>query len=221
MNNKLLTYTIVLLCVAYVSERSASGATGCTLNDPDRDIRKIFPDATGYKTEFISIEEKGGQKLADRLESTLKDELDSKYEALDVPYAYYDVLKGREIIGRVHGVNQKGKYGGMQLITATDTNGVIVAFYYQKISSPESRRFRDKEFTDLFISLTLDDFIKWKNAPPDGLEETKIGRIKDPTEKSRGDFEATLRGMMKNLFLLQEFKLNPTLIKRKESDDDK
>ena len=96
------------------------GAVGCSLNDPDRDIKRLFPESTGYRTEFISIENRGGQDLARVVETRLGDALDTKYETLDVPYAYYTVLKEKTPIGRVHGVNQKGLFGGMQLILATD-----------------------------------------------------------------------------------------------------
>jgi hypothetical protein len=111
-----------------------------------------------------------------------------------VPYAYYTILKGKDIIGYIHGVNQKGKYGGMQLIMATDLKGKILNFYYQKMSSPEAKKFMDKSFTNQFIGLTLDDFMKGTLT------------VKDPSQDSHQDFQATLRGLKKNLILLEEFK---------------
>jgi len=171
-------------------------AVGCTLNDPDRDIRRVFPESTGYKTSFITVKERGKEELWKEIEEKLGDKLDPVYEAEDVPYSYYTVLKGKEVIGRMHGVNQKGTYGGMQLILATDLEGKIVEFYYQKISSPESRKFRDKSFTKQFLGLTLEDFYKGK-----------LG-IEDPSDKSHEDFEATLRGIKKNLILLDAFMLD-------------
>jgi hypothetical protein len=171
---------------------------GCTLNNPDRDIKRLFRRATNYKTEFISIKERGGEELAKEIEAKLKDKLEPRYESLDVPYAYYTVLSKKDVIGYVHGVNQKGMYGGLQLILATDPNGKILDFYYQKISSPESKKFRDKKFTRQFVGLTLAEFYK--------QDLTK--KIKDPSEKSADDYLATLRGLKKNLILHDEFKLN-------------
>ena len=66
------------------------------------------------------------------VEARLGDKLDPVYESVDVPYAFYTVLKGNEVIGLVHGVNQKGTYGGMQVILATDLAGKIVDFYLPK-----------------------------------------------------------------------------------------
>ena len=102
---------LAAMCLSVLMPNVSIAAVGCTLNDPDRDISRIFPSATGYKTEFITLEERGGQALADRVEARLGDKLHPVYEAQDVPYAYYTVLKGKEAIGRVHGVNQKGTYG--------------------------------------------------------------------------------------------------------------
>ncbi len=174
-------------------------AVGCELNDPDRDIKRAFPDATGYKTDFLTIKEMGGAPLKEELETKLGDKFDEVYETVDVPYAYYSVLKGTNVIGRMHGVNQKGKYGGMQLIISTGLDGRIVHFYYQKISSPEAKKFRADNFTKQFIGLSLEDFMN--SAVPDG----KIGKIKDPTEKSAEDFKSTIRGLKKNVLMLDQF----------------
>jgi hypothetical protein len=158
----------------------------------------LFPNATNYKTEFISIAERGGEELAKIIEAKLKDKLEPTYETLDVPYTYYTVLKGKDIIGYVHGVNQKGTYGGMQLIITIDPNGVIMDFYYQKLSSPESKEFRDEKFTKQFVGLSLMEFYT--------MDMTE--KIKDPSENSSEDYLAALRGIKKNLILADEFKLN-------------
>lgn len=206
MENNILKSVSALLIVFFLAVSFADGvcfaAVGCSLNDPDRDVRRIFPQSTGYRTEFITIQERGGDKLKAEVERKLGDTFDRVYETSDVPYAYYTILKGREVIGRIHGVNQKGLYGGMQLILATDPDGRIVAFYYQKLSSPEASKFRNPSFTDQFKGLTLEDF--YRASEPD----SRVSAIKDPTDKQREDFSATMRGIKKNLILLDEFMLN-------------
>lgn len=187
----------LVLITTFIPVKSFA-AVGCTLNEPDRDVKRIFPESTGYRTEFITIKERGGKDLAVSIEERLGDKFDKVYESLDVPYAYYTVLKRKEKIGLIHGVNQKGTYGGIQLILATDNNGVIQDFYYQKLSSPEARKFKDKDFTSQFIGLTLDDFYD---------EDGKISKIKDPSKNSSEDFNNTLRGLKKNMILLDEFKM--------------
>jgi len=199
----------MLAALLALSATPLRAAVGCTLNDPDRDIMRIFPEATNYSTDFISIEERGGRPLYLRIEERLGDELDDVYEAPDVAYAYYTVLEGDELIGRVHGVNQKGTFGGMQLILATDPEGVIVDFYYQRLSSPEAVRFTDETFTGQFVGLTLLD-LRGGESP-----DREIGReVVDPSVKSAGDFEATVRGVRKNLILLDEFMLGNRYLER-------
>ncbi|MCX5711078.1 MAG: hypothetical protein NT060_03845 [Candidatus Omnitrophica bacterium] len=174
----------------------AYAAVGCTLNDPDRDVKRLFPESTGYRTDFLSIKEVGGNALYEKISAELGDTLDPIYESSDVPYSFYDVLKGKEVIAHIHGVNQKGKYGGMQLIIATDLNGKITAFFYQKMSSPEAGVFMNKQFTSKFVGLTLEDFLRG------------YPKISDPSKSSEYDFRATMRGLKKNLILLKELKLN-------------
>lgn len=204
VNNTLKSLSICLIVVAVISFACGTSfaAIGCELNDPDRDIQRIFPQSTGYKTDYFTIKEKGGEKLKKETEEKLGDVFDPLYESLDVPYSYYTVLKGKDAIGYVHGVNQKGIYGTIQIILATDTDGKIIDFYYQKISSPEADKFRDKSFTGRFIGLTLADF--YKSGDPLGA----VAAIKDPTEKNHDDFKATVRGTKKNLILLDTFILN-------------
>jgi len=195
---KCSSLSIVMVVTVLLMAGSTLGAVGCTLKDPDRDIRRLFPAATNYKTDFFSFEENGRPGLRQQVESKLGDTLDAVYEPNDVPYAYYTVLQGKEVIGYVHGVNQKGRFGGMQLILATDTEGTILDFYYQKLSSPEAKKFRNKKFTGQFVGLTLKDFYT--------TDLSKI--ISDPTEKNAQDYKATLRGLKKNLILYDIFILN-------------
>lgn len=187
----------IAIAVLFVAIVNAFAAVGCTLNDPDRDVKRLFPESTGYRTDFISIKEIGGEALYAEVQKELSDKLDPVYETIDVPYSFYDVLKGKEVIAHIHGVNQKGTYGGMQLIIATDLNGKILNFFYQKMSSPEATKFMNKDFTGQFIGLTLNDFLKGDL------------KIADPSQKSHEDFLAALRGLKKNLILLNKLKLNP------------
>jgi hypothetical protein len=196
----------LLICAVWLLiPSSILAAVGCTLNDPDRDIKRIFPASTGYRTTFVTIKEKGGEDIAKAIEEKLGDELDPVYESIDVPYAYYTVLKGTDAIGLVHGVNQKGTYGGIQLILATDLTGRITEFYYQKMSSPEASVFRKKNFTDQFKGLGLADFLLHDGPIKEENVEDRIAQIKDPSTNSHADFINTLRGLKKNLILIELF----------------
>jgi hypothetical protein len=179
-------------------------AIGCSLDEPDRDVKRLFPDSSGYKTTFITLKEIGGEPLKSELEAKLGDKFDQVYENMDVPYAYYTVLKGKEPIGYIHGVNQKGKFGVLQLVLAVNLDGKIRDLYYQKISSPESAKFRASGFTGQFKDLGLADFAGYDVSGKSPLNG-RLAKISDPSQTSSEDFKATLRGIKKDLILLEEF----------------
>ncbi len=181
-------------------------AVGCTLRDPDRDVRRLFPRSTGYKTTFIAIKERGGEKFLKRIEEKLGDAFEPIYETIDVPYAFYTILQQKEIIGYIHGVNQKGEFGGLQLILATGLDGKILSFYYQGISNPESKKYRYPQFTDQFKGLTLADFYFYDPKKGNTSDITNpLSKIENPGQRNDTDFKATLRGLKKNLIIFDEF----------------
>ena len=55
MKHKVIPVIGIILLVISVLTYMASpvlAAVGCTLTNPDRDIRTLFPSSTGYKTHF-------------------------------------------------------------------------------------------------------------------------------------------------------------------------
>ncbi len=201
----LLLFSFLVLLVPL----KAWAIQGCTLRDPDKDVRALFPEATDYRSSFIAVADRGGDAMLRTLAERLSDELDPVYEAADLPYAYYEVLEGTERVGFVFGVNQKGRYGGIQLILATDNSGRILAFYYQKLSSPARAVFSSEAFTDQLRGLTLADFYYHEGYEALGVENAadKVAAIQlaDASEAAQDDLKATLRGVMKALILFDHF----------------
>jgi hypothetical protein len=196
-----LIFSVIFLFSIYTN---SFAAVGCSLDDPDRDVKRLFPESSGYLTKLLTLKEIGGAALQDKIEEKLGDKFDTVYEDLDVPYAYYTILKGKDPIGYIHGVNQKGKFGVLQIVIATDLKEKIIAFYYQRISSPESGKFRSNEFTGQFKGLTLADFYKY-NILENKLSAGPLAKIVDYSVNSPEDFRATLRGIKKDLILLDYF----------------
>jgi hypothetical protein len=187
-------------------------AVGCDLNDPDRDVKRLFPDSTGYKTLYVSISKKGGDALLKQIEARLGDAFTGLYETADVPYTMYEIYKGADLVGYIHGVNQKGTYGGLQVFLALDLEGVIKGFYYQKLTSKAAKAFREPAFGAQFVGLSLEDFYKYDVVTGEEEPTGRVSRIKNPDPASEKDFRATLRAAKKNLILADEFLLgNPHL----------
>ena len=183
------------------------GAVGCDLNDPDRDVKRLFPESTGYKTLYVSISQKGGEVLLRQIEDRLGDRFKGLYETIDVPYTMYQVFRGKELIGYIHGVNQKGTYGGIQVFLALDLEGNIRSFYFQKLTSKQAKLLRDPAFGEQFVGLNLKDFYRYDILTGLVKGESRVGRIENPAPEADPDFRAALRGTKKNLILVDEFLL--------------
>lgn len=188
-------------------------AVGCDLNDPDRDVKRLFPGSTGFKTLYVSIAKKGGDELQKKIEARLGDKFTGLFETADVPYTMYEVYKDADLIGYIHGVNQKGTYGGLQVFLALDPAGTIRGFYFQKLTSRAAKVFRALSFGEQFHGLSLEDFYKYDVVS--GAEDPAgpISRIKNPDPGSEKDFRAALRAAKKNLILVDEFLLGNAHLK--------
>jgi hypothetical protein len=202
---KKFSLLFVAVAILVIQADLLFAAVGCDLNDPDRDVARLFPGSTGYKTNYVAIDQKGGPALLVQVEDRLGDKFQGLFETIDVPYTLYEVFKGKDKIGYIHGVNQKGQYGGIQVFVVLDLDGVIKSFYFQKLTSRYGKELRDPKFGEQFVGLTLKDFYNYdlqtgKTSGPSGVE-----RIKNPVPEAEPDFRAALRGTKKNLILVDEF----------------
>ena len=182
---------------------AAWGAVGCDLNDPDRDVARLFPESTGYKTHYVSIDRKGGEPLLTKVETRLGDKFHGIYETIDVPYTIYEIFANKKRIGYIHGVNQKGQFGGIQVFVVLDLEGRIKGFYIQKMTSKYAGKLRNANFGEQFFGLTFKDFELYNVAS--GKASGKVEAIKNPAPEAEADFRASLRATKKNLILMDEF----------------
>jgi hypothetical protein len=190
---------------------AAPVAIGCTLSNPAEDLKYLFPETTSYREDAKDLGKiKDGQALYKKLQERLGSDLDPVYEAFDTPYTVYSVFKGADIIGIVHGVNVPGKGGVIQVFLSSDPKtGEILNLFFQRLESAAAAELRAKAFRAQFHGLTLADFYKhdyYVVAEP-GSDKDKLGAIKDPTTDAaaKPDYLATLRGIRKNLILLDIF----------------
>jgi hypothetical protein len=200
---------LLLLCFF---THSSQAAVGCDLNAPDRDVPRLFPESTSYITKYISIRQRGGDPLLKRIEKRLGEKYLPLYAPIDVPYTLYDIYTGKKKIGYIHGVNQKGRFGGIQVFIAQDLNGSVKSFYIQRISGQMANKFRDSKFCRKFAGITLKDFDTYD--PASGKGSGRIAEIHNPSSEAETDFYGVLRGLKKNLVLMDEFVFLPGAEKR-------
>lgn len=207
-----MTRALILVSLAMLAlPQRAFGAIGCTLSNPSEDLKYLYPEMTTFKEELNEFPRlKDGVELFKGLRARLGSDLDPIYETYQTPYTVYSVFKGQTKIGIVHGVNVPGKGGVIQVFLATDpATAEIKNFFFQRLESPAARALRSKEFRAQFSGLTLGDFYKhdYYAAADPGAKADKIAAIKAPALDPGGqpDYEASLRGVRKNLILLDCF----------------
>jgi hypothetical protein len=202
---------ICLALILTALARQLSAAVGCTLTNPAEDLKYLYPEITTYKEELVDFPKlRDGAALFKGLRARLGSDLDPIYETYETPYTVYSVFKGSVKIGIVHGVNVPGKGGVIQVFVATDPKtGEIRNFFFQRLESPAARQLRTKEFREQFTGFTLADFYKhdYYAAAGTGARADKVAAIKAPAldPAGRSDYEAALRGLRKNLILLDDF----------------
>ncbi|MDR1941346.1 MAG: hypothetical protein LBQ47_03385 [Endomicrobium sp.] len=180
------------------------GAVGCDLNDPDRDVKRFFPQSTGYKTAYMSVDKLGGETLLKEIEEKLGDNFSGLYETIDVPYTLYTIYQKDKIIGYIHGINQKGQYGGLQVFLVYLPDLTIEDFYCQKLTSKKAKELRSREFALQFNGLTFKDFENYDPKTAQGGSD-KVKALKNPNPQDDADFKAILRAVKKNLILTKIF----------------
>ena len=195
----------LMTAIVWGAASTAFAAVGCDLNDPDRDVARLFPGSTGYKTVYVSLDRSGGEALLRQIEDRLGDRFQGLFETIEVPYTVYEIFRGTEKIGYIHGVNQKGQYGGIQVFLSLDLSGTIKTFYFQKLTSKAARQLRLPEFGRQFEGLTLADFYAYDVVRLQPLAQTPVSSIQNPVPEAQTDFQAALRATKKNLILMDEF----------------
>ena len=187
-------------------------AIGCTLSNPARDLKTVYPDMTSYREDVKELTRlPDGEAMYADLKSRVGGDLDPVYEAYDTPYTLYSVFRGEERIGYVHGVNVPGRGGVIQLFVSVDpSTAAVTRLFFQRLESPGGRLLRAKETREQFVGLTLADFYKhdyYAEADP-GNAEDRVAALAPPAglpEAAKPDWDASLRGLRKNLILLDFF----------------
>jgi hypothetical protein len=207
MNKMFVFFALGLLAVP----QNMLGAIGCTLSNPAEDLKYLYPEMTTYREELYEFPRiKSGAEIFKGLRARLGSDLDAIYETYETPYTVYSVFKGQSKIGVVHGVNVPGKGGVIQVFLSVDpVTAEIRNLFFQRLESPAARQLRSKEFRAQFAGLTLADFYKhdYYAAIDPAAKTDRFAAIKPPEIDAAGkpDYDASLRGVRKNLILLDFF----------------
>jgi hypothetical protein len=122
----------------------------CVWRNPERTMTKLFPDAEGYLTVDIGISDEQREEIESRLGFELLPGQQDRF--------LYFTMTGADgaEIGTVIAASQKGQYGAIEFIVGLDNELVIRDLYIQR-ARERDRRFKDREFLDLFVGRTLSE----------------------------------------------------------------
>jgi hypothetical protein len=180
----------------------APAAVNCELNFPADDVARLFPESTSYTTSYFSFATGGGDARRKNVEARLGG-YTALYAPLNVPYTLYEIYQGKQKIGYIHGVNQKGQFGVLEIFVALDMEGTIKAFYLQRIAGTWAKKYTSSRFGRQFVGLALKDFELYD--PVSGKGSGKVAALVNPAPEAVTDFFGLLRGLKKNLVLMDEF----------------
>jgi hypothetical protein len=196
---RILALSVLLLLSTAVP---LPAAVSCELNYPSSDVSRLFPEFTSYKTAYFSFAQRGGAPLLRKVESRLGG-FPALYAPLDVPYTLYEIYRGNKHVGYIHGVNQKGQFGVLEVFVSLDMHGAIKAFYIQRMAGPWTKKFTTPAFGRQFTGLSLKDFEQYD--PVRGKGSGRVAAIVNPAPEAVTDFYGLLRAVKKNLVLMDEF----------------
>lgn len=122
----------------------------CVWRNPERTMKKLFPDAEGYLTVEADISEEQRKEIESRMGFELLPGQQDRF-------LYFTMTDedGAEI-GTVIAASQKGQYGAIEFIFGLDTKMVIRDLYVQR-ARERDRNFKKREFLDLFVGRTLSE----------------------------------------------------------------
>jgi len=202
---------VFLALIVLTMPQNVLAAIGCTLSNPAEDLKYLYPEMTTYKEDLYEFPRmKNGAELFKGLRARLGSDLDAIYETYETPYTVYSVFKGQSKIGVVHGVNVPGKGGVIQVFISVDpVTAEIKSLFFQRLESPAARQLRNKDFRAQFAGLTLADFYKhdYYAVIDTAAKADRLATVEPPKIDAAGkpDYDASMRGVRKNLILLDFF----------------
>ena len=145
--NKKLALVLALIFIIFFTVDSFSAV--CVFRFPDRDVYKLFPKATNYKSVITKIDKVTKQKIEDFLGQPL--------DADETELTFYEIYKGKELIGMIHPHAERGEYGTIEVVWAFTLEGKIIDFVIQRDREKKGKELNGPTFRKQFSGKSLKD----------------------------------------------------------------
>ncbi|MDP2960516.1 MAG: hypothetical protein Q8N71_03740 [candidate division Zixibacteria bacterium] len=141
------TISVLVLALAIYFPLSSFAAV-CVFRFPDRDVYKLYPKATNYKSVIKKID----RDTKEKCEAFLGKPLDSDETEL----TFYEIYKGKELIGMIHPHAERGEYGTIEVVWAFTLDGRITDFVIQRDREKKGKELNGPEFRKQFAGKNID-----------------------------------------------------------------
>jgi hypothetical protein len=138
---KIKIIPVIVLSLAIYFPLSSFAAV-CVFRFPDRDVYKLYPKATNYKSVLKKVDKTAKGKIEALLGQSL--------EADETELTFYEVYKSKDLIGIIHPHAERGEYGTIEVVWAFTPDGKIIDFTIQRDREKKGKELNSPAFRKQF-----------------------------------------------------------------------
>lgn len=171
----------------------AAAQTFCSVREPNRLIREMFPRHTGFRTEMLEITVETASKFPA--------DLPFRFDRREVTrHPLFIVMEGERVVGYVQARTQPTRWGLTEYVWALDAQLALLDFRVQRSREPGADRLDRSRLPGALRGLTLDEARRrWSPAWLGELQSKQgLGEV------DRSLVEGAVAAGVKTIWLTQE-----------------
>lgn len=182
-----------LLSLVLAGAGEAGAQTFCSVREPNRLIREMFPRHTGFRTEMLEITAETAAKFPA--------DLPFRFDRREVTrHPLFIVMEGDRVVGYVQARTQPTRWGLTEYVWALDAKLALLDFRVQRSREPGADRLDRSRLVGALRGLTLDEARRrWS---PAWLKELQPGQAE--AEVCPTLVEGAVAAGVKTIWLTQE-----------------
>ncbi|MGB0579195.1 MAG: hypothetical protein ACPGVU_05780 [Limisphaerales bacterium] len=141
---------LLIVGMFLLTEASVQAQAFCSLRDPNSYVRQFFPESTTYK----SVVRKVSREMAHRLTADKGVEFDPREFG---NHTLYVVYQDKTVVGFLQAHSEVVDWGLAEVVWATDNEGKLKRFAFQRCRSPQRRSVDVDKVQDVFKGLSETD----------------------------------------------------------------
>ncbi|MFZ9747311.1 MAG: hypothetical protein ACO3G4_11840 [Opitutaceae bacterium] len=167
--------------------------TFCSVREPNRLIREMFPRHTGFRTEMLEITAETAAKFPA--------DLPFRFDRREVTrHPLFIVLEGERVVGYVQARTQPTRWGLTEYVWALDAKLALLDFRVQRSREPGADRLQQSRLVAVLRGLSLDEVRRRWSA--EWLRELQSREV--PADVCPTLVEGAVAAGMKTIWLTQE-----------------